>query len=364
MAISLKTRFALEISNSLRKDIKREHPLGTLFWESTLRCNLKCQHCGSDCKVSSIIPDMPFEDFEPVLDSIARKNNPHKVFVIISGGEPLMRGDLEECGRRIYEKGFPWGMVCNGFALTKSRFDRLVDSGMRSISISLDGLEADHDWMRGREGSFQKASSAIKIICDHNASVPDVEKLGFDVITCVNQRNISSLDKIKSHLLGLGVNAWRLFTIVPMGRAKNNPDLLLSGKQLRQVMDFIVKTKEEGQIKCDYACEGFLGNYEGKARDRFFMCDAGITVGSVLIDGSVSACGSIRSDYHQGNIYKEDFMDIWENRFQKYRDHLWMKTGPCAQCKYWRYCEGNGMHLRDENGNLIQCNLLKMQESI
>jgi radical SAM protein with 4Fe4S-binding SPASM domain len=77
----------------------------------------------------------------------------------------------------------------------------------------------------------------------------------------------------------------------------------------------------------------------------------------VLIDGSISACGSIRADYHQGNIYKDDFIDVWENRFQPYRDRSWMKKDQCGDCKWFRYCEGNGMHLRDDDGKLILCHL-------
>ena len=73
-----------------------------------------------------------------------------------------------------------------------------------------------------------------------------------------------------------------------------------------------------------------------------------------------SACASIRSDYHQGNIYKDDFVDVWENRFRPYRDRRWMKKDDCATCKWFRYCQGNGMHLRDSQGNLLLCNLKKL----
>lgn len=361
MALSLRRRIALEISRSLNKDIIREHPLRTVFWESTLRCNLRCRHCGSDCKVASQTPDMPFEDLEPVLDSIARKCSPEKVFFIISGGEPLMRPDLEDCGRRLMERGFPWGMVTNGYALTPARLVSLVKAGLRSISVSLDGMMDDHDWMRGRDGSFERASAAIKTICDFNAKLPVEHRLGFDAITCVNSRNITHLDEIKEHLLSLGARQWRIFPIIPMGRAKDDPEMRLTAGQTREVLDFIVRTKKEGRMAVNYACEDFLGNYEGSARDNFFLCNAGISVASVLIDGSVSACTSIRSDYHQGNIYHEDFMEIWEKRFEKYRDHSWMKTGICAECRYFRYCQGNGMHLRDGEGRLIQCNLMKVE---
>ena len=80
-----------------------------------------------------------------------------------------------------------------------------------------------------------------------------------------------------------------------------------------------------------------------------------------MIDGPISARASIRSNLAQGNIYKDDFIDVWENRYQPYRDRSWMKAGECADCKYFRYCQGNGMHLRDENGELILCHLKRLE---
>ena len=92
--LSLKKKLALELWRQKVAVERQEHPLRQLFWECTLRCDLKCRHCGSDCKMQDASKDMPREDFLRVLDSIARKTDPHKVFVIISGGEPLMRTDL------------------------------------------------------------------------------------------------------------------------------------------------------------------------------------------------------------------------------------------------------------------------------
>ena len=126
--LTLKKKPALELWRQREAIIREEHPLKQLFWECTLRCDLKCRHCGSDCKMQPESMDMPKEDFLRVLDSIAQKTDPHKVFVIISGGEPLMRRDLEECGRAIYEKGFPWGMVTNALHLTHRPWKRLIKS--------------------------------------------------------------------------------------------------------------------------------------------------------------------------------------------------------------------------------------------
>ena len=81
-----------------------------------------------------------------------------------------------------------------------------------------------------------------------------------------------------------------------------------------------------------------------------------------MADGTIAACASIRSDYSQGNIYAgDDFMEVWENKYHPYRNREWMRKGECAECRYFRYCRGNGMHLRDENGNLLFCHLKRLQ---
>ena len=183
----------------------------------------------------------------------------------------------------------------------------------------------------------------------------------FDVVTCVNNRNYQTLEQFKEYLISLGLKSWRLFTVFPVGRAAQDPDLQLSKERFRGLMEFIRKTRKEGRINASYGCEGFLGEFEGEVRDHLYTCQAGLSVASVLIDGSISACGSIRSDYHQGNIYTDDFIDVWENRFQPYRDRSWMKKDQCGECRWFRYCQGNGMHLRDDNGNLILCHLDRLK---
>ena len=104
-----------------------------------------------------------------------------------------------------------------------------------------------------------------------------------------------------------------------------------------------------------------MGSYEGKVRDHLYQCAAGISVASILIDGSISACTSIRGKYYQGNIYKDSFWQVWENGFKPYRDRSWMRQlEPCKDCKAFDFCEGNGMHLRREDGSLMLCHLNRL----
>lgn len=118
----LRKRLALNIFSDLYASTVAEHRLTTLFWECTLRCNLSCRHCGSDCRVDPGVPDMPLEDFLKVLDEeITPHVDPSEVLIIFSGGEVLVRDDLERAGAEVTRRGYAWGMVTNGMALTEAR---------------------------------------------------------------------------------------------------------------------------------------------------------------------------------------------------------------------------------------------------
>lgn len=297
---------------------------------------------------------MPLEDFAKVLDRVAEEMDAHRMMVITTGGEPLMRSDIVEVGKAITSRGFYWGLVTNGMSLSKQLLYRMIQAGLSSISVSIDGLEEDHNWMRGHQDSFSKAVDAARHILSHR------EYLAFDVITCVNKRSIKTLPQIKDLLYKLGVRDWRLVAIFPSGRAAEDPLLFLDGSQVRQLMDFIKNIRLQNELNVSFGCEGFLGPYEHEVRDYQFFCQAGINVASIRYDGAISGCLSIRSQYDEGNIYMDDFVEVWNKRFYRYRNHQWMKTGVCSNCEVWRWCQGNGMHLRDDEGQLTQCLYQKM----
>lgn len=339
----------------LRKIERKEHKLKYLFWEATQRCNLSCLHCGSDCVSASQYPDMPFVDFARVLDSIESPPD-EPVMVAITGGEPLLRRDLEECGYAIRERGFKWGMVTNGYHYDADRHRSLLAAGMNSVTVSLDGTRENHNWLRNNPRSFDRALNAIRLI---GSASP---RLVSDVVSCVNRRNVNELEDIYKIVSESGMPAWRLFTIAPIGRAKDNPEMTLDPAGMTAMMEFIGRKRKEKGISVSFSCEGYVGRYETDVRDSRFFCRAGVNIGSVLIDGSIGACPNIDRVFVQGNIYKDDFAGVWNNRFAPYRNRTWMKTGVCAGCRRFRSCGGNGMHYRASGcGEVAVChyNLLK-----
>ena len=169
------------------------------------------------------------------------------------------------------------------------------------------------------------------------------------------------LQEFKEFLISEGVTHWRLVTIFPAGRAANDSSLQLTDQQKRELMTFIRDSRKEGRIDVSFGCEGFLGEFEGEVRDHFYWCSAGVSVASVRIDGSISGCTSIRHNFTQGNIYRDSFWDVWQNRFQEFRDRSWANTGPCAECEAFKFCLGGGMHQRGDERELVDCLWLRLK---
>jgi len=323
------------------------HELNYLFWECTTRCNLNCLHCGSDCSKDSFHPDMPLEDFLSVLDTV--KSPPKNFTVVLTGGEPLLRKDTELCGREIRKRGMKWSMVSNGHLYDIQTHISLLNAGLGALTISLDGLEATHNWLRNNKSSFSRVDRAISLAVSSS-------RLNFDIVTCVNMHNVDELPQIRDYLIERNVKAWRLFTIAPIGRAKSNPELFLSDYQFKKLMDFISESRKESRIDIKFSCEGFVGSYELLVRDSYFFCRAGINIGSILIDGSISACPNIDRSFIQGNIYNDNFYNIWQTKFESFRDRRWTKKGKCLNCIDYKDCQGNGMHYwHGEKTNVLVC---------
>jgi len=323
------------LANYAKKVQTKQHDLLYLFWECTTRCNLSCLHCGSDCKQDSSLPDMPAQDFLKALDTI---KNPSKNFIVVfTGGEPLLRKDIDYVGREIRKRGMRWSMVSNGMLYTKERQQKLLQAGMGALTISLDGLEDSHNWMRNVANSYTQVANAISIAAS-------CSRLNFDVVSCVTQKNLNQLEEMYCLLLQKGVKAWRLFNIVPIGRAKNYKELFLDKQQFTQLMDFISLKRKDGFMDIKFSCEGYVGQYEYKVRESAYFCRAGINIASVLIDGSISACPNCDRSFSQGNIYTDNLADVWDNKYEVFRDRTWVNNTSCSQCSELKNCQGNGMH--------------------
>ncbi len=318
------------------------HPLRYLFLEITQRCNLNCLHCGSDCGSEIRQDELSTEEWLDFFAYLDRNLPTKKMILAITGGEPLCHPQFDLILQGLKRHNLAWGMVTNGYALSNSKMKSLIDHRISSLMLSLDGLEESHDWLRGVRGAFKKTLASLNILTA--SSIPF-----FDVVTCVNPVNLPELPSIQQLLVDQGVRHWRLFSIFPIGRARNNSQLILSETEFRQLLNFIRFKRKEltgSSFHLQFSCEGYLPRkLDEEVRDHPYFCRAGINIGSVLCDGSISACPNISRSFIQGNIRTDDFKTVWETGYSKFRDRQWLKTGPCIHCGEWQHCLGNSLHL-------------------
>ncbi|PKN47973.1 MAG: radical SAM/SPASM domain-containing protein [Deltaproteobacteria bacterium HGW-Deltaproteobacteria-17] len=320
------------------------HELRYLFWETTRRCNLNCLHCGSDCGRDDSLSGMPAELVVKVLSDIAGAWDARKIMLVVSGGEPLVRPDLFPILERAHAMGFRIGMVTNGWALTPAVATRLAGVGLESIVVSLDGPRAQHDWLRNRQGAFDRAVGALRNLVAVN--IPIVE-----AITCVTPASLPHLEATYEIVRATGANYWRVFNIFPIGRARDNADLLLAPEHFRTLIDTLAGLRRRGEadgVKVNLSEEGYLGfDVEPKVRDGVYFCRAGVNIAGILADGTFAACPNLPAWMGQGHAASESFVDVWNDKYQIFRDRSWMKTGRCAECSHFDMCRGNSLHIWD-----------------
>ena len=324
-----------------KKFNSKAHELSYFFWEATDRCNLYCRHCGSECTKSGKLPELSSARVIEVFRDIAENYDPQKIMVAVTGGEPLVREDLFQVLSQINEMGFPWGMVTNGMLVDQEIVEKCGSTGMRTVSVSVDGVGPTHNWLRNNELSYQKAIAALELFIN-SGRFKIVE-----AITCVNERNINELDQLYDILKNIGVNGWRLFTIFPKGRAENNNELIINEDLLKKLLDFIaIKRLNNNGMYVSYSEEGYLGcEWERKVRDDFFFCGAGINIAGLLCDGTYSACPSLSREWSQGHVSELLFSKAWETRYINMRNRDWMKGAHCGNCDEWKNCQGSSLHL-------------------
>jgi len=326
-----------------KKIMARIHDLNYFFWEATLSCNLDCRHCGSDCTKNEKFTEVSSDKVIEVFEDIAQNYKAEKIMVVVTGGEPLLRQDLFVVLSRVHDLGFSWGMVTNGMLVDEQIVEKCLDTGMTTVSISLDGMESSHNWLRKNDLSYTKAVNALKLFVD-TGKLKVVE-----AVTCINERNIDQLEDMYKMLKGVGIQSWRITSIFPQGRAECNSELIINKSLLIKLFNFIKeKRQNDYELHISYSEEGYLGcEWEKEVRDELFYCGAGINVAGLLSDGSFGACPSLSREWLQGNINDISFSQAWETRYKNMRNRQWMKSKCCQSCKQWKNCQGSSLHLWD-----------------
>ncbi len=322
--------------------------LQQLFLEVTPRCNLSCIHCGSRCDEHAQTDEVSLDTYRMLLERVREAFGP-RVFVVLTGGEPLLRRDIFELGTIIRDLGFSWGMTTNGTLITPEVAQRLIASGLRTVSISVDGLAEVHDAVRRCPGSFEAALAGVRNL----AATGGLKAL--QVTSVLNHQTLGECNALFDLMVSLPIDSWRLANVEPIGSALAHPDILFTPEDFATLFSFI-REKRSQEWPVEYGCCHYLGlEYEGELRNWFYLCNAGIHVMSVMHDGSIGSCLDIERTPETifGNIYTDDIATVWREGFSIYRrkDGLAERSERCAACSQKRYCRGDSAHSWDFTRN-------------
>jgi len=341
----------LVIAASKRGEKVQYSPI-TGVWEITMGCNMRCKHCGSACE-NALEGELSTEEALDLCDQIVDLGFD---WITLSGGEPTTRKDLDQLINRLNKGGVIPNIITNGWNLNEELLDKIIDAGVGTIGISIDGLQKTHDYIR-REGSYQRIINALKLMKKKNAYS--------GVITTINKMNISELPELKEVLIENGVCSWQLQIALPMGSFFSRKDMVIDPEQANYIIDFAYDVYKENKIDVNLAdCLGYYNLKEVEIRKKALNTEdselkssglwSGCTAGKyslgILHNGDINGCTSIRSkEFIEGNIRERSLRDIWEdensfkwNREIKKED----LSGFCSKCKYGDRCLGGCANTR------------------
>ena len=329
------------------RGLYREPRLRQLFLELTLQCNERCFHCGSSCTPRAGEDQLSLAEYRAILEQVKEDFDLSRLQLCITGGEPLLRRDFFEILGYAHELGYRWGMTSNATLITRETAHQLALCGMGTISVSIDGLRETHDMLRGTPGGYDLAMRGIQNLIDEKAFH------AIQVTTVVNHENIGELDELFTIMDGLDIDSWRVINLEPIGRALDWPERMLTGEDYKRLFSFIREKRQAG-YPVDYGCSHYLGpDWEREVRDWYWICGAGIYVGSIMANGDIGACLDIerRPETIQGNIRQSRFKDVWENRFELFRRDLCEGSDFCKGCEHAGHCRGDAHHSWDYDRN-------------
>jgi radical SAM protein with 4Fe4S-binding SPASM domain len=318
------------------------HPLYCV-WEITLACDLGCKHCGSRAG--------PKRDGElttaECLDVVAQLADMGVRLVTLIGGEAYMREDWDIIAAEIKRRGMVPSIVTGGRNFDADRVQRAVDAGVRTISVSFDGMQATHDAQRGVSGSWQSAVDTARRIADTPIQLATNSQ--------INRLSMPELVGMADLLRELGSRAWQIQLTVPMGRSADRPQLPLQPYQLLELFPLLAWVKENVLKPHDIHLMpgnniGYFGPYEdllrygGEQGTHWAGCPAGQWSIGVEADGKIKPCPSLPSDDWTGGYLPGDALaDVVDTAPElvhlkgRTQDDLW---GFCKTCYYADVCKG------------------------
>lgn len=356
-------------------------------WETTRACNLACVHCRAEAQYHPDPRQLTTAEGFRLLDEIASFSSP---IIILTGGEPLLRPDIFEVAAYGASKGLRMVMSPCGTSLTPQIVQKLKDSGVVRLSISLDGSTPEvHDTFRGTPGAFEGTLRGMRYCVEAG--------LSFQVNTTVTKRNVDDLPRMLETVLAVGAISWHPFMLVPTGRGKALRDEEVSPEQYETILEWVERKSHEHSIIMKPTCAphyvrimkqaAVAARREGRSSGEAERpaphgsqaspqhpaahahggrphgdgqglhsvtrgCMAGDGFCFVSHIGDVNGCGFL--PVLAGSVREKPFPEIYQfsQHFQLLREYDKLE-GKCGRCEYRVKCGGCRARALAETGNYL-----------
>ncbi len=332
--------------NAAHPHARLKNELRLVAWEVTRSCNLNCRHCRAAAEKGPYSGELSTDECEKLLITIAGFSHP---IIILTGGEPMLRPDIYHIAEFGTSLGLRMVMAPCGKLLTEDTCKRLLASGIRRISLSIDGATAQtHDSFRRVKGAFDSVMEGIRAARETG--------LEFQINTTVTKLNIDELPDIFDLAIRLGAVSFHPFLLVPTGRGKELADQEIAPEEYERVLTWIYDHRATVGMSLKPTCAPqyyrILRQNERKAGRSVAPethgldamtkgCLGGQGFAFISHVGVVQICGFL--DVAAGNLRENgfDFRSVWENSplFRDMRD-LDKYHGRCGRCEFRRVCGG------------------------
>lgn len=306
--------------------------------------------------------DLSYAESCRVVDQIAEYA---PLILVLSGGEPLWRRDVFDLARRARSKGLRVALATNGTLVDEAMAERIRDSGIERVSVSLDGAEAaTHDSFRGMPGAFDAALRGLKLLKDLGVST--------QINTTVTRHNAHQLGSMIALAESLGVAAFHLFLLVPVGCGLTiAEEQAIRGEEAEEILTWFYRKSTETAMELKATCAPhyyrIVREHRAEARRAGVPlaplathgmhamtkgCLAGTGVCFISHQGEVYPCGYL--PVSAGNLRHDSFRDVWEHAeiFESLRD-VGNLEGKCGCCEFRNVCSGCRARAYGVTGNFL-----------
>lgn len=353
-------RYRYETDSSILRYTRKD--ISVLFWNLTLRCNLRCIHCYANATLEKSPYELSKAEIFQTVDDLRQIGLP---VVILSGGEPVLHEDIYEISKYMNDSGIRVTLSSNGTLINEETAFKLAESGVKYVGISLDGYGDRNDSFRGVKGAFERAVKGIV----------NVKEAGMmsGIRFTVTRYNVDDLPRVFELGKELGVERFCVYHLVPAGRSSREQDI--DNRKRREVVDYLIeKTYEIHEEKIDmeiltvdnpadgvYLLLRLLKEGDERARDLHKLLKRRGGDNSGIKAGNIDPWGNVHPnqfwwDYSMGNVKEEKFSSIWAKSDgivgQLRREKVLKLKGKCARCKFKDICGGFRLRALRYNGDL------------